>query len=75
MRSLTPPDAWVGLAIDALPAAAREDVIVVLLIRAVDGNEQVVAATADQVVRAEDQLVVLGTRAAVRELQADAGEI
>jgi len=73
MRSLTPPDDWVGLAIDALPAAAREDVVVVLLTRAVDGKEQVLAATADQVVHAEDQLVVLGTRAAVRELQAATG--
>ncbi len=74
MRSVTPPDAWIGLAVDALPSAARADVVVVLLLRSTDGREQVLAATAEQVVGAGDQVVVLGTRAAVRELQALAGE-
>ena len=48
--------------------------VVVLLLRSTDGREQVLAATAEQVVDAGDQVVVLGTRAAVRELQALAGE-
>ena len=74
MRSVTPPDSWIGLAVDALPSAARADVVVVLLLRSTDGREQVLAATAEQVVDAGDQVVVLGTRAAVRELQALAGE-
>lgn len=75
MRSVTAPDAWVGLAVDALPAAARADVVVLLLIRRSDAKEQALPATADQVVEAGDELVVLGTRAAVRELEASADEV
>ena len=75
MRDLTAPASWGGLAIDALPAAARADVVVVLLIRTTEGREQVLAATAERTVEAGDELVVLGTRAAVRELEQLADEV
>ncbi|MEC7725361.1 MAG: chloride channel protein, partial [Planctomycetota bacterium] len=75
MRSLTAPAAWDGLAVDALPPASRADVVVVLLIRAGSGREEVLAATANRTVSAGDELVVLGTRAAVRELRELADDV
>ncbi|MEC9046395.1 MAG: chloride channel protein [Planctomycetota bacterium] len=75
MRSLTAPAAWDGLAVDALPPASRADVVVVLLIRAGSGREEVLAATANRTVAAGDELVVLGTRAAVRELRELADDV
>ena len=75
MRSLSAPSAWVGLAVDALPDAARTDVVVVLINRREGSRERTLSATADQVLEAGDELVVLGTRAAVRALQAMADEV
>lgn len=75
MRSLTAPAAWVGLAVDALPAAARSDVVVVLLIRSSGDHDRTVPATSRQVVEAGDELLVLGTRAAVHELQSMGAEV
>ncbi len=75
IRSVTAPDAWVGLAVDALPDAARSEVVVLLLIRKGASDEEALPATADQVVEADDELVVLGTRAAVRDLEAPTDEV
>jgi len=75
MRSLTAPAAWDGLAIDALPSAARAEVVIVMVIRGAGEQQQAFAAAAAQVVEAGDELVVLGTRAAVRELQQMADEV
>jgi Trk K+ transport system NAD-binding subunit len=72
---VTAPDAWVGLAVDALPDAARSEVVVLLLIRKGASDEEALPATADQVVEADDELVVLGTRAAVRDLEAPTDEV
>ena len=75
IRSVIAPGAWVGLAVDALPDAARSEVVVLLLIRKGASDEEALPATADQVVEAGDELVVLGTRAAVRELEAPPDEV
>lgn len=74
IRSMPAPAAWVGLAIDALPAGSRVDVVVLLVSRRVDGKEQVLAATADVVIQERDELVVLGTRKAVRAVEHDDGD-
>jgi len=74
MRSVKAPPHWIGLAVDALPSSARRDVVVVLVVRRDDDEEHVLAATQDLVVQERDRVVVLGTRAAVRTLQAAAEE-
>ncbi|MGC6486805.1 MAG: chloride channel protein [Planctomycetota bacterium] len=75
MRSLRAPESWVGLAVDALPAAARADVVVLLLLREGAADAEARPATADRVVEAGDELVVLGTRAAVRALEVPTDEV
>ncbi|HEB54104.1 MAG TPA: CBS domain-containing protein, partial [bacterium] len=69
MRNLPVPAAWLGLALDALPADALKEIVVVLVTRKIDGHEQVFAATPDVVLQPGDELVVLGSRAAVRALR------
>jgi hypothetical protein len=70
LRTMPAPASWLGLAIDALPSASRRDVVVVMVVRRSDGREQVLAATPDLVVDADDQVVVMGEREAVARLQA-----
>lgn len=71
LRTLPVPDPWAGLAVDALPPATLHGLVVVLAIRAGDG--EVIAATPDLVLQAGWQVVVLGTREAIRKLQQDDG--
>ncbi|MFK7740664.1 MAG: chloride channel protein [Planctomycetota bacterium] len=74
IRSMPAPDAWLGLAVDALPV--REDLVLLLISRRQPGRskEKVLAATADLIVEDGDELVVLATRAAVRSAQAEAAD-
>lgn len=72
LRTLPAPPSWHGLALDALPSAARRDLVVVMIARQKDGREQVLPATPELVIEPEDQLVVLASRDAVRRLRGDA---
>ncbi|MFY9342153.1 MAG: chloride channel protein [Planctomycetota bacterium] len=74
LRTLPLPDAWAGLAVDALPPDTLRGLVVVMAIRPGAGSGEVIAATPDLVLQPGWQVVVLGTRAAIRKLQADAGD-
>ena len=66
---LAVPDAWVGLAIDALPTDGRRDIVVLTAIRTTDGNDVSHAATPDFVLEEGDLIVVLGESDAIRRLR------
>ncbi|MBL9078822.1 MAG: chloride channel protein [Planctomycetes bacterium] len=70
VHTLPVPDAWVGLAVDAIPEADRSDLVVVTAIRDAGGRSEHVAATPDLVLQEGWQVVVLGTHEAVQRLQA-----
>lgn len=75
LRTVPLPDAWNGLAVEALPPAALHDLVVVMAIRPGGQGDEVVAATPDLVLHEGWQVVVLGTRDAIRKLrQEDAGD-
>lgn len=63
------PDAWVGLAVDALPSADRRDLVVLLALRSEAGRDETIAATPDLVLQDGMRLVVLGRRDAIRRLE------
>ena len=71
LRTLPLPDAWAGLAVDALPPAMLRDLVVVMAIRPAGKGEEVLAAKPDLVLQPGWRVVVLGTRAAIRELRGD----
>jgi hypothetical protein len=72
LRTLPVPDAWSGLAIDALPPAQTSGLVVVLAIQPQPGGDERFAATPDLVLQAGWQVVVLGRRDRVRQLAAGA---
>ncbi len=65
------PDAWQGLAIDALSPAMLTGLVVVMAIRPVDGRDEHIAATQDLVLQPGWRVVVLGSRDAIRGLLRD----
>ena len=69
LRTLPLPDAWAGLAVDALPPASVRDLVVVMALKPGERGEDVVAATPDLVLQPGWRVVVLGARAAIRELR------
>ena len=71
LATLPVPDAWQGLAIDALPPALLHGLVIVMAIRPVDGRDEHVAAVQDLVLQPGWRVVVLGTRDAIRRLQQD----
>jgi CIC family chloride channel protein len=71
LRTLAVPDAWVGLAVDALPAASLKGLVVILAIRQVDGRVEHVPATPDLVLQEGWQIAVMGTREAIDGLGRD----
>ena len=71
LRTLPLPDAWKGLAVDALPPASLHDLVVVMAIRPGPKGEEIVPATADLVLPEGCRVVVLGTREAIRKLRED----
>ena len=71
LRTLPLPDAWAGLAVDALPPAMLRDLVVVMAIRPAGKGEEVLAAKPDLVLQPGWRVVVLGMRAAIRELRGD----
>ncbi len=75
IRTLPLPDTWVGLAVDALPAEDRRDLVVLLAVRHQGSREESVAATPDLVLQEGWRVVVMGRTEAIRRLEAgeDAG--
>lgn len=71
LRTLPVPDHWAGLAVDALPPATLHGLVPVMARHAGQGSDEYVAATPDLVLQAGWQVVVLGTRDAIRKLSAD----
>lgn len=71
LRTVPLPDAWAGLAVDALPPAALRAIVVVMAIRTTPAGPTMLAATPDLVLQPGDRVVLLGTRAAIRELRGD----
>lgn len=69
LRAIPVPDPWIGLAIDALPAASRTDVTIVMAIRGRDAQAERLPATPDLVLEDGWQVVVLGSRSAIDKLQ------
>ncbi len=65
------PDAWIGLAIDALPAESLHGLVVVMAICGPGTDAEPVAATPDLVLQAGWRIVVLGTTEAVERLHRD----
>ncbi|MCA8974047.1 MAG: chloride channel protein [Planctomycetes bacterium] len=63
------PDAWVGHAVDALPAEGRSEIVVVLELRRQNGSEQAHAATPGLVLEEGSQIVVIGSAEAIRKLR------
>jgi chloride channel protein, CIC family len=74
LRTMPVPDTWAGLAIDALPAASAQGLVVVMALRPGAGGDEVVAATPDLVLQPDWRIVVLGARAALRKLGDDHGD-
>ncbi|HEX5052094.1 MAG TPA: chloride channel protein, partial [Planctomycetota bacterium] len=68
-RTIDVPDAWIGHAVDALPADMREEIVVVMALVPGANGEQVAAATPELVLQAGWRIAVLGTRNAFRRLQ------
>ena len=68
LRTMAVPDSWAGLAIDALPAASAQGLVVVMALRPGADGDEVVAATPDLVLQPNWRIVVLGARAALRKL-------
>jgi len=73
LKTLSLPDQWTGLAVDALPPQTLHGVVVVMAIRPVDGRDEEVAATPDLVLQAGWKVVVMGTRDAIRRLESPGG--
>ena len=71
LRTLLVPDAWVGLAIDALPPESLRGVVVMMAIRSENGREEHVAGTPDLVLLEGWRVVVLGTPESIARLQRD----
>ena len=74
LRTIPVPDAWIGLAVDALPPQSLQGLVVVMAIRDADGHEEHFAATPDLVLHEGWQVVVLGSPEAIRRLPQDAGD-
>jgi CIC family chloride channel protein len=71
LRTLPVPDAWVGLAIDALPPESLRGLVVLMAIRSENGRDQHVAGTPDLVLLEGWRVVVLGTAESIARLQRD----
>jgi CIC family chloride channel protein len=71
LRTLPVPDAWNGLAVDALPPATLHGLTVVMAIRPGPNGDEALAATQDLVLQDGWRVVVLGTRDAIRKLRRD----
>lgn len=71
LRTVPLPDAWAGLAVDALPPASVRELVVVMALRPATGGDEVVAATPELVLQPGWRVVVLGKRAAIRKLRED----
>jgi CIC family chloride channel protein len=71
LRTLPMPDAWKGLAVDALPPEAVRGLVVVMALQTTTAGTEVLAATPDFVLQEGMQVVVLGTREAIARLRAD----
>jgi Trk K+ transport system NAD-binding subunit len=71
LRTIPVPDAWVGHAVDALPAASLAGLVVILAIREHDGRVEHVAATPDLVLQDGWRIAVMGTREAIDKLARD----
>ncbi len=70
LRTIPVPDVWSGLAVDALSPESVRGLVIVMAIPPGDAK-QVVAATPDLVLLVGWQVVVLGTREAIRKLRQD----
>jgi hypothetical protein len=71
LRTLPVPDAWVGLAVDALPPESLRGLVVVMAIRRENGRDEHVAGTPDLVLLEGWRVVVLGTAESIARLQRD----
>ena len=69
LRTLPLPDTWVGLAVDALPAADRRDLVVLLALHRDRGREETVVATPDLVLQEGWRVVVIGRRDTLHRLE------
>jgi Trk K+ transport system NAD-binding subunit len=71
LRTLRVPDAWVGLAIDALPPESLRGLVVVMAIRSENGRDEYVAGTPDLVLLEGWRVAVLGTPESIARLQSE----
>ena len=71
LRTLPVPDAWVGLAVDALPPESMRGVVVMMAMRSENGRDEYVAGTPDLVLLDGWRVVVLGTPESIARLQRD----
>lgn len=69
LRTLPLPDAWKGLAVDALPPEDTRGLVVVMAVQPGHAGPQVLAATPDLVLQEGWQVVVLGSREAIARLR------
>lgn len=69
MRTIPLPDTWVGLAVDALPAADRRELVVLLAVQQEHGRELTMAATPELVLEEGWRVVVIGRSDTVRRLE------
>jgi hypothetical protein len=69
LRTIAVPDTWAGLAVDALPPASLQGIVVVMVIKPGPGGEQLVAATPELVLQADWQVVLLGPREALQKVR------
>ena len=71
LRTVPLPDAWAGLAVDALPPASVRELVVVMALRPGPRGDEVLAATPELVLQPGWRVVVLGKREAIRKLRDD----